>query len=908
MKFVKNLRIKSKIGLALLLPVLGLLYFAKIDVSNNWHIYSDSENLSILANFSVISSRLVHEMQTERGLTAGFLGSKGNKFDVELRNQYQETDKKLEALRDFGRQFDAESEGQQFQTLFNAAVQRLDKLKNIRNQIQQMSIAADDAIDFYTITNGSFLDVIAVIPQLSDIGEINNATSAYVNFLYGKERADIERAVLANVFSQDYFESGQLNQFVGLITQQDTYFEVFKSLADNNAKKYFSDSLTGEFVIETVKMRNRALTQEDDKDFNSPEGFGVDPAYWFKMQTGKINLLKKVEANLANGITRLSNKYHQKSLDSLTVSSLLAGTALIVALLAATLIAMGISKAIGRALEIAESIAEGNLENDINSDSTDEVGNLLAALSTMQGNLKKSIEVDRRISQEYQRIKQALDNSAANVMVTDNDNDIIYVNHAALLLFKNAENDIQKDLAGFSADDLVGQNIDKFHKNSQYMSNLLKGMTGRHDADFEIGGRSIKFVANPIVNEDNERLGTIVEWLDRTVEVAFEKDIAAIINAAQLGDLSRRLEEEGKTGFFGDISNGMNQLLTVVSKTFNDIAVVMGDLAQGDIRHKMNGEYAGTFGKVQGDINKTIDQLGEIVFSVRESADQITTGSEEISIGNNSLSSRTEQQAASLEETASSVELLADTVKQNADNAQKANHLASSAKETAETGGKVVGRAVIAMDEINTASAQIADIVGVIDEIAFQTNLLALNASVEAARAGEQGRGFAVVATEVRNLAQRSAVSAREIKGLIQNSVEKVESGAKLVNESGDTLKEIIESVQGVGDVVAEIAAASQEQAISIDQVNQTVNSMDELTQQNAALAEETSAASVSMNEQAHKMAKQIRFFKTGQSDNRQSEIYGPAKNDTVNRARTTVTPALQQVSNAAVDDEWEEF
>jgi methyl-accepting chemotaxis protein len=209
------------------------------------------------------------------------------------------------------------------------------------------------------------------------------------------------------------------------------------------------------------------------------------------------------------------------------------------------------------------------------------------------------------------------------------------------------------------------------------------------------------------------------------------------------------------------------------------------------------------------------------------------------------------------------MEELTATVRQNADNAERANGMADEAQKAAEIGGEIVGRAVMAVEEINSASTKMAEIVGVIDEIVFQTNFLALNASVEAARAGEQGRRFAVVATEVRNLTQRSAVSAKEIKELIQDSLSRVSNGADLVNESGVRLQEIVKSVKSVGEVIAEIAAASHEQAAGIDQVNKAVTGMDELTQQNAALAEEASAASVAMNEQAGTMVDRIRFFKT---------------------------------------------
>jgi len=246
--------------------------------------------------------------------------------------------------------------------------------------------------------------------------------------------------------------------------------------------------------------------------------------------------------------------------------------------------------------------------------------------------------------------------------------------------------------------------------------------------------------------------------------------------------------------------------------------------------------------------------MAGVISQVKEAASEVNRGADEISQGNTNLSQRTEEQASSLEETASSMEQMTSTVKQNADNAGQANQLAVAARDQAEKGGAVVAKAVRAMTEINDSSRKIADIIGVIDEIAFQTNLLALNAAVEAARAGEQGRGFAVVATEVRNLAGRSATAAKEIKGLIQDSVKKVDEGSVLVTQSGATLEQIVSAVKKVTDIVAEIAAASQEQSAGIEQVNKAVMQLDELTQQNAALVEEASAASQSMADQARSL------------------------------------------------------
>jgi methyl-accepting chemotaxis protein len=299
------------------------------------------------------------------------------------------------------------------------------------------------------------------------------------------------------------------------------------------------------------------------------------------------------------------------------------------------------------------------------------------------------------------------------------------------------------------------------------------------------------------------------------------------------------------------------------ARSIIQVSEVAQRAAEGDLTSRVTVTTKDELGVLGQAMNTMLDNIANVVEEVRQAAENVSTGSAEITQGNEDLSQRTSAQAGALEETSASMEEMTSTIKQNADNAKQANQLAVTAREVAEKGGAVTDNAVLAMDEINKSSKKIADIINVIDEIAFQTNLLALNAAVEAARAGEQGRGFAVVASEVRNLAQRSAMAAKEIKALINESVQKVGDGSNLVNQSGQTLAEIVNSVKRVTDIIAEISAASQEQAAGIDQVNKAVIQMDQGTQQNAALVEQATSASQSMKQQAAALIEQVAFFKT---------------------------------------------
>jgi len=304
------------------------------------------------------------------------------------------------------------------------------------------------------------------------------------------------------------------------------------------------------------------------------------------------------------------------------------------------------------------------------------------------------------------------------------------------------------------------------------------------------------------------------------------------------------------------------RLTLSISRPLKQAVIVAQNVSAGDLTSVISVDSEDEFGQLMRALKDMNDNLQHIVGDVRSGTETIATASAEIASGNLDLSSRTEQQAGVLEETASAMEELTATVKQNAENAMQANKLAESASAIAVKGGAVVSRVVDTMASINQSSKKVVDIIGVIDGIAFQTNILALNAAVEAARAGEQGRGFAVVATEVRSLAQRSASAAKEIKALIGDSVQKVEAGAVLVDEAGATMGEILESVKRVTSIMNEISSASHEQTMGIEQINQAISQMDEVTQQNAALVEEAAAAAASMQTQTGNLAEVVAVFK----------------------------------------------
>ena len=521
-----------------------------------------------------------------------------------------------------------------------------------------------------------------------------------------------------------------------------------------------------------------------------------------------------------------------RQLQIMVAASLLA---LALAAALAWIITRAVTHPLARAIHLFERIAAGHYDDAVGETSHDELGEVLRSLGAMQSTLRARIEADRQQANANLRIRQSLDKVAQAVVVGDADDRIVYANEAAQALFERCAAQFRQVVPGFDPAGLIGSPVN------------LHGAALSQASEVAIGPLTFRLTVTPVIDANGERVGVAVEWRDRTEAIAIEREVNALVAGAVAGDLGGRIELAGKTGFFGTLSAGMNALL---------------------------------------------DNMEQIVMRIRDAAHEVLAGAEEISQGNAHLSQRTEEQASSLEETATAIEEMTTTVRQNADNAAQANQLAIAARDQADRGGSVVQRAVEAMGGINEASRRIADIISVIDDIAFQTNLLALNAAVEAARAGEQGRGFAVVASEVRNLAQRSAAAAREIKGLIQDSERRVEEGSTLVLQSGQTLEEIVAAVKKASDIVAEIAAASREQSAGIEQVNKAVVQLDELTQQNAALVEQAAAASESMADQARALGATMNGYRTRADAAGESGAAGAGSADARAGAAKATVPA----------------
>lgn len=567
---------------------------------------------------------------------------------------------------------------------------------------------------------------------------------------------------------------------------------------------------------------------------------------------------------------------------------------LVIALALSFLLAQLILRPVQGISGAVKKLSEGDVEAEVPyTDLSDEVGEMARALVELRADL---VQASRALS--------GMEKATSNIMMADPDLNITFMNDSQAKMLRNAESDLQKVLPNFRVDNLMGQNIDQFHTNPAHQRQLLGALEKSYGTQIKVAGRTFDLFANPSFSKNGQRLGTIIEWIDRTAELAIAEEIKDIIDAASAGDLDSRINLGGKEGFFLEVSEGINNLATVMQDVANELAVSLNALAAGDLTSRIDADYEGIFKQLKDDYNTTAEKLADIVGRIKGISVDVSGNSNEMAESSAGLANRAEQQASTLEETAASMEQLTSTVKANADNAREVNNSAVSTRDIAEEGSRVANDAGQAMEKINESSRKITDIINVIDEIAFQTNLLALNAAVEAARAGDAGRGFAVVAQEVRTLAQRSAQSSKDIKVLIDDSSKQVSDGVDLVQTAVGSLQQIYDAIDNVADTIGQIATASSEQATSLDELNQAVMEMDSMTQQNASMAQQSRNVSQIMQEKSAELSEMVSFFKIDENDAKAfSASVAKPRRSVVAETRVEETKKVERVETPDLDD-----
>jgi methyl-accepting chemotaxis protein len=585
-------------------------------------------------------------------------------------------------------------------------------------------------------------------------------------------------------------------------------------VATSVAVTAIEESFLEYFTLVDTTTRNLVLGIGDEEIFNNLQLVATQVA---SLQEALLSMNEsdKTAVTRAFESARSSNKRFNQ------VMMLVAAVSALLLILTSVVIIRVVLGAMRSAVEGMGALAEGDLRRKPGDESKDEIGQMVRSVGDVTGT----------VNELAAEIMTLIDAVRAGRLDVRGDSTKFQGAYAELI-----EN-INKLIDAFVA---------PIETTSHFVERISRGdippkITEHYEGDF---------------NRTKENLNTLVETLDGLVG-----QLAGVTAAARSGRLSERGDATRFSGVWGDLVGGVNETMEAVTLPIQEVSEVLSNIANGNLTTTISSNYDGDFAKLRDDVNVTVAKLTDVIGSIKGSSASVAGAANEMARNNKTLSVRTEAHVKNLKETANNMNAMTGTVRQNADHAREANELAINARDKARQGGEVVSTVVNAMEGINEASGKIADIINVIDEIAFQTNLLALNAAVEAARAGEQGRGFAVVASEVRVLAGRTATAAKEIAGLIGDSVAKVNEGSKLVDQSGHTLEEIIGAVGNVTEMISAIAEASNVQTQSISDVDKAMGRMMSMTQENASMVELANESTLSMGSEARQLNDMMNFF-----------------------------------------------
>lgn len=802
-------------GISLLL-MLGMSNEVRTALSSK----SEMNTLSQIVDSGKYISALVHEMQIERGMTAGFIAGKGQKGREAIEQQRTKVDKAYQALNAIRTSALPNPQIIELKALLDAK----STLEAQRKQAFELSISVPEWVGSYTAMIKHGVDFMNNSIEVADIARTSQALSLLV---VAKELAGQERATGNAAFSAGKFANATaMQKFIALGSQRKALLEEFVKLAPATQVNSLKAQMNSDLFTLLAKMENDAAS----KAF-AGQPLETEAAEWFAKSTQRINYFKELEDALQHDIQAMASQEVTNA--GITVWTMLALVFLLVGLVSWLYIAVvhkGIRDPLNMIVERIRQIATSSRFHErVAYNAQDEIGDTARALNLLLGNLEHSIN-------EANRVVGAI-----------------------------ARADFQQRITGQYVGDLevLKQGVNGSAESVAFMmKELEKVMNGLHQGKFDVHmDTKVPQAFRDLVEVALKRMATIITEMNQVM-----------LEMSQ-GHFNVRIQADA-SGALLEMKERVNASMNDITEAVNLMSEVVGAQAMGDLTHELaSGVFKGQLHDLKNAINYSGTKVKEVVADMIEASQVVSQAAGQVSQGASDLSARVQEQAAALEQTSATMTEMTAAVQTNTANAKRVAELANQVKGQSGQGARVMQDTIAAMQSIQESSHKINDIVTLIDGIAFQTNLLALNAAVEAARAGEHGRGFAVVAGEVRALAQKSASAAKDIKDLISESVHRIEVGTQLADKSGEVLQGITGSIEQVANMIEEIAIASSEQATGINQVHQAMNNIDRVTQENAALVEETTAASESLNHEAHKLRENMAFFKTGHVQQRRPAL-----------------------------------
>jgi len=812
-EFMKRFSITGKFLIAAIPALMALFFYMGMSIFSDYKNVQSYTLFTEEAQLSSILSDWVHESQKERGMSAGYIGSNGQKFKTELPTQQTRFNEQFKIYQDAlatGHLYELPA----FKKRFELIEQKTAQLQTIRQGVLNNTLDISKALAFYTSLNKLMLDTVAEVANEMKDPEIANIVFAFESYLKSKERAGIERAVLTNTFAKDSFGPGFYEKFVRLVAEQDAYMDGFINHTPPESKANYEQMIQHPSFKQVKAFR--ALASEKAMT----GGFGVDPTQWFTIITDKIQQLKALDNQIAETINSKINVKLEQAKSNFYRDLLI----LIFVLSIVIFLMVGAVTSITRPLKImTEFMKQGRLDRRVKMlPSNDEVYQITQSFNHLMNlsqfavnSVNESVQqlakgdfthkVDYEIGGEMDRLKHSMNTS--------------------LEVVSNAMQEIESSLGYLSNGDF---------KQTLTISEEFKGTF--HD---------ILHSAQLTLNQVDTAVTEINEVASHMAQGQFN----TTINAEMKGSLN-------------DVKLALNDALSQVNKSISAISRTVTANSQGDLTAMVQGNFSGELKQLQEGVNSSLTQIRNLITDANGLSNSVATSAHTIAQSNRDLSARSQEQAASLEETAASMEEMTAIVQQNADNAKQANTLSLKTVNASELGVEGMKNTTRAMNSIQDASAQISDIVSLIDSIAFQTNLLALNAAVEAARAGEHGRGFAVVAGEVRSLAQKSADAAKDIKLLVDRTTNQIEAGTKLVNQSSQSFDDINGNIANVSQLIEQIAQSIHEQSQGIAQVNSAITKIDRDTQETSQIVSQASSEADGMNQDASEFKEVMSKFK----------------------------------------------